>query len=105
MEIVTSISTLTGINQRILNKLISKVNLCIGSMIYDTKNSGEKILEIDIGIGKLCIETVTLQCKFIPSKDLKEVIKDSLNSPVDKLELKLEDELVQRLAALCDEAI
>lgn len=104
-EIITSISALTGVNQRILGKLINKAELCIGSMIYDAKHSGETALEIDIGIGKLCIEVGTLQCKFVPSKDLKETIKTALTSPVDKLELKLEAELSQRLLALCDEAL
>ena len=46
-----------------------------------------------------------MQCKFVPSKDLKTAIKNSLNSNIDPLELSLEQTLADRLLAVFEEAI
>ena len=46
-----------------------------------------------------------MQCKFVPSKDLKTAIKNSLNSNIDPLELALEQAFTEKLLAVCEEAI
>ena len=104
-SLITDIASLTGVNQRILNKLIEKITLCIGSIIHDAKQLNEQLVKINIGIGDLVIELSSMQCKFVPSKELKKEIKESLISPRDKLELKLEQELSDRLEALIDGAL
>ena len=46
-----------------------------------------------------------MQCKFVPGKDLKTAIKNSLNSNTDPLELALEQALTDKLLAVCEEVM
>lgn len=101
-ELISGLSALLGLPQHVFNTLINKTELCIGSMIQDAKTAGKETTEIDIGIGKLCIKLATRQCKFIPSKDLTTAIKMATSTPVDPIELALEQELSARLIAACE---
>jgi hypothetical protein len=45
-----------------------------------------------------------MQCKFVPSKDLKTVIKDNLNNnTIDPLAVALEQTLAEKLISLVDD--
>ena len=104
-NIVTDISTLTRIPNKTLAELVHKINLCIGTIIAEAKNSGEQAVIINIGIGKLSIDLITMQSKFIPSKDLKTTIKQSITTGVDPLECALEQALIDKLISFCDEVL
>ena len=104
-NIVNDISTLTRVPGKVLNELTHKINLCIGSAIYEAKQSNEQILVLNIGIGLLSISLTDMQCKFIPSKDLKQTIKASLTGEIDPLELALDEALVDKLKAACEEVL
>lgn len=99
------IGTLLKLPSKVFNELTDKATLCIGSIISDSLAAGEQAVIINIGIGTLSIDLVDMQCKFVPSKDLKLTIKDCLETKVDPLELQLESALADRLIAACDEAI
>lgn len=104
-NLVTDVGTLLKLPNKVTTELVHKANLCIGSIINDAKLAGEQTIIINIGIGTLSIDLVDMQCKFVPSKDLKTAIKNSLNSNIDPLELALEQTLVDRLLAVFEEAI
>ena len=104
-NLVTDIGTLLQLPNKVTTELVHKANLCIGSIINDAKLAGEQTIIINIGIGTLSIDLVDMQCKFVPSKDLKTAIKNSLNSNIDPLELALEQTLADRLLAVFEEAI
>jgi hypothetical protein len=44
-----------------------------------------------------------MQCKFVPSRELKTTIKNCMSTEVDPLELALEEALVERLEHFLDE--
>ena len=104
-NVVNDLGTLTKVPNKILTELVHKLNLCIGSVIHDAKISGEEIVVINIGVGNLSVNLVDMNCKFTPSKDLKQAIKDSLADKVDPLELALEQDLADKLIAICEEVI
>ena len=104
-NLVNDIGTLLKIPNKVSAEVISKANLCIGSVINDAKSAGEQAVMINIGIGTLSVDLIDMQCKFVPSKDLKNAIKASLADDVDPLEKDLEKALVDKLIAAVEEAI
>ena len=106
-NIVNDLSLLTRVPVRTYSELTKKLNLCIGSIIADARAANEKAVCINIGIGTLSIDLIDMQCKFMPSKDLKATIKTCISSsePVDPLELALEAAMAERLTAFCNEVL
>jgi hypothetical protein len=104
-NIISDISTLTRVPNKILTELIHKTNLCIGNIISEAKESGEQTVIINIGIGTLSVDLIDMQCKFVPSKELRASIKNSLASRKDPLELELEKALTDKLISICEEAM
>jgi hypothetical protein len=100
------IATLMRLTNKTMEELVSKANLCIGSIIHEAIIAGEKTVIINIGIGSLSIDLVDMQCKFIPSTKLKATIKKSLTNPeVDLLELALSEAVSEKLIAATMEAL
>lgn len=104
-NIVNDISTLTRIPNKTLTELTHKINLCIASIIHEAKEAGEQTVVINIGIGTLGIDLIDMQCKFVPSKDLKTAIKAGSTAKIDPLELVLEQSLAEKLINLSLEAL
>ena len=104
-NIPNDLGVLLKLPNKVVAELVHKINLCIGSTISDAKLSGDQSVVINIGIGTLSIDLIDMQCKFIPSKDLKTAIKDCLNSNVDPLELELEQALADKLISVCEEVM
>jgi hypothetical protein len=104
-NIISDISTLTRVPNKVLTELAHKTNLCIGNIISEAKEAGEQAVIINIGIGTLSIDLIDMQCKFIPSKELRAAIKNSLSSERDPLELELEQALIDKLLTICEEVM
>ena len=102
-NILADISTLTHIPNKTLTELAHKINLCIGSTIAEAKAKGETAVVINIGIGTLSIDLISMQCKFLPSRELKATIKNCLTTEVDPLELVLEEALAEKLTHFLEE--
>lgn len=105
VNIVTDINNLLRIPAKATNELVTKACLCIGSAISEAKLRGETQTTISIGIGYLSVNLLDMQCKFVPGKELKTAIKKSLDSPIDPLELMLEQTFTDKLLAMCEEVI
>ncbi len=105
INIMNDIGTLLKIPTKITGELTDKACLCIGSIICDAKRRGESQVTINIGIGSLSVNLSDMQCKFIPGKNLKTAIKDSLTSNQDPLELALEQAFADKLLAICEEVL
>lgn len=103
--IPNDVSTLMRLPAKVSSELTDKACLCISSAISEAKRKGENQVVINIGIGALSINLVDMQCKFVPGKNLKAAIKAALNSPVDPLELILEQVLADKLLTICEEVI
>lgn len=104
-NLISDISTLTRVPNKVLAELAHKSNLCIGNIISEAKEIGEQTVIINIGIGTLSVDLIDMQCKFIPSKELKNTIKASLQSKKDLLELELEQALIDKLLTICEEVV
>lgn len=104
-NLINDVGTLLKIPNKVSAELISKANLCIGSIINDAKLAGEQAVIINIGIGTLSVDLIDMQCKFVPSKDLKNAIKTSIADNVDPLEKELEETLVNKLVTAVEEVI
>lgn len=104
-NIINDISTLTRVPNKVLTEFTHKANLCIASIIHEAKAAGEQVVIINIGIGTLSIDLIDMQCKFIPSKDLKTAIKAGINTKIDPLELVLEQSLAEKLLSMVSEEV
>lgn len=104
-NLISDVGTLLKLPSKVTTEIIAKANLCIGSIISDAKLAGEQTVIINIGIGTLSIDLVDMQCKFVPSKDLKAAIKSSLNDNIDPLEIALEQTLIEKLLTAVEEVI
>ena len=104
-NIINDVGTLLKLPSKVTTEVVQKANLCIGSIISDAKLAGEQTVIINIGIGTLSVDLVDMQCKFVPSKDLKTAIKNSLAEDKDPLELALEEALAEKLLSVVEEAI
>ena len=104
-NIVTDVNNLLRIPAKVSNELVSKACLCISSAISEAKARGETQTTVGIGIGYLSVNLIDMQCKFVPNKELKTAIKKSIDSPVDPLELILEQTFADKLLMLCEEVL
>ena len=104
-NVINDVGTLLKLPSKVTTEVIQKANLCIGSIISDAKLAGDQTVIINIGIGTLSVDLIDMQCKFVPSKDLKATIKTSLSEEKDPLELELEQALADKLLAACEEAL
>lgn len=102
-NIISDLSSATKIPNKILNELINKEVLCIGSAINAAITSDEEVAVLNIGIGTLSVELATKQCKFIPSRELKSAIKRSIDGKVDPLEKELEKAIIDKLLKICSD--
>lgn len=102
---VTDVGALLKIPTRVSNELIKKINLCISSAIWEAKRANETLVTVNIGIGVLSIDAVQMQCKFTPSQELKNAIKQGSSAQIDPLELALEEAFSAKLISVCDEVI
>ena len=105
LNAINDLGTLLRIPNKTMTELSSKECLCIGNIIHEANKMGEQAVVINIGIGTLSVNLVDMQCKFVPSKELKTAIKRSLTSEIDPLELELEQQLIDKLISVCEEVI
>lgn len=104
VNIINDLSNYTKVPAKVYNEIIAKEELCIGSAIHDALEAKEEILVVNIGIGTLSINLADMQCKFVPSKDLKTVIKKTIANKVDPLEWEIEQTMVDKLLKIYNEA-
>lgn len=105
INIVSDVGTLLRIPTKVSTELVDKACLCIGSAISEAKRRGDTQMTVSIGIGNLSINLVDMECKFVPGKNLKSAIKQSLTSQGNPLELALEQTFADKLLAICEEVI
>lgn len=105
LNALNDLGTLLKLPNKVMTELITKECLCIGNIIHEANRQGEQAVVINIGLGTLSVNLLDMQCKFIPGKELKNAIKRSLTSDIDPLELELEQMLIDKLIAVCEEVI
>ena len=104
-NITNDVDTLLRLPTKVAKELTDKACLCIGSAISEAKRSGQSQISVGIGIGTLSVNLLDMQCKFIPSKNLKAAIKNALTSATNPLELELEKVFAEKLLTICEEVL
>lgn len=104
-NVITDLSILTHVPNKTLNELSHKLTLCIGSIIAEAKSKGEQAVIINIGIGTLSIDLIDMQCKFVPSRELKSTIKNCMTEATDPLDLALEQALIEKMNHFVEEVL
>lgn len=97
VNVVSDLCTYAKLPHKILDDIVKKLNLCIGSALYESKMSQNSAVVLNIGVGTLSIELATGQCKFMPSRDLKSIIKKCMDSGIDPLQIELEEAIREKL--------
>ena len=101
-NIINDLSSYTKVPVKVFKELIVDMDLCIGSAIHDAILQKEEAAVLDIGIGTLSVDLIGMQCKFIPSKNLKSINKKSISEKIDPIEKTVEQELINKLLAICE---
>ena len=101
-NIINDLSSYTKVPVKVFKELIVDMDLCIGSAIHDAILQKEEAAVLYIGIGTLSVDLIGMQCKFIPSKNLKSIIKKSISEKIDPIEKTVEQELINKLLAICE---
>ena len=101
-NIINDLSSYTKVPVKVFKELIVDMDLCIGSAIHDAILQKEEAAVLDIGIGTLSVDLIGMQCKFIPSNNLKSIIKKSISEKIDPIEKTVEQELINKLLAICE---
>lgn len=104
-NILSSLATISKVPVKVFNILSDKAVLCIASAIHDAVIQHDETATIDVGIGQLSVRISDMQCKFIPSKELKNAIKQSITDNIDPLELSIENMFSAKLLELCEREI
>ena len=101
-NIINDLSSYTKVPVKVFKELIVDMDLCIGSAIHDAILQKEEAAVLDIGIGTLSVDLIGMQCKFIPSKNLNSIIKKSISEKIEPIEKTVEQELINKLLAICE---
>lgn len=104
-NITKDLSTLTKIPVKVLDSLHESECVCIGSAIHDAMISKLDIATLNIGIGALCVNLITKECKFLPSAELKSTIKKSIDEKIDPLEYTLDKTIVDKILKIYEEVM
>lgn len=98
-DIIKDTSTLTTVPEKTLRRLITKQVYCINDAVEEMRQSGDNIVDLDIGLGTLSIGVINdnIYYKFIPSDELDVSVKSSILNEQNLLEDALEAALVDKL--------
>lgn len=98
-KLTKDLSTLTGISENSIRKLLEKTIYCICSSIEDTINAGEDELSIDLDYGtlKILVLNDNVKYKFIPSKKLDNAVTRTIANGKNELATVLEEALIGKI--------
>lgn len=99
IDVKSSLSTLTTVNELSINRLFDKVPWIISDAIEQAELSGDDTIEFDLGFGtiKVLLEKEAVKYKFYPSKQTETAIVDTIVNGKNQLTLEIEKNLVQKL--------
>lgn len=99
MKIADDISKLTTIPVEEVEYIINTINDCICYDLQESIKNKDEFIDIDIGIGTLCLDvkTDTIEYKFIPSTNLENNIKYTIDNNCCPLIKKLETSLRNKI--------
>ena len=98
-DIIKDVSVLSGVPDKTIMKLVSKVVYCINDAVSESALVESKEIDLNIGIGTLSIGVFDdkVMYKFVPSQELEKSVKESILSGRNLLEDALDASLVDKL--------
>ena len=98
-KLTEEMSALTSISKRNLDKLSEVYIYCIVEFIKETVLADETVTDIDLGFGKLLIDSSNnnLRFKFVPSAKLVEESVNSVKHKQNLLDIALESSLINKI--------
>jgi hypothetical protein len=104
-NIIKDTAVLTTVPEKAIKKIIEKMIYSINEAVVEARLTGEKIVELDIGLGTLLInlEDDTIRYKFIPGEKLEESVKNSFINQQNLLEDALDASIVDKLTNIYKE--
>ncbi len=99
-KLLNDISNIYSIRASIMTKLSELAELCICDYLVEAKLSEDDLVEVNIGIGKICFIMLedSIEYRFVPSTKLEKLIIKSIasmKSPIiNASEQGLENKLV-----------
>ena len=99
INLIEDVSKLTTIPIKSLNSLSDTFIYCIIDAVKESKLNGEDTVNLDLGIGNICIKLLDkeLKYKFIPSDKMNKGMSDLFNKGLNSLENVLESSLVDKI--------
>lgn len=106
-SIVGTMSALTAINKKTLNKLFGVMEYCVADSFYESMLGGSDVASIDVGIGTLLIKhsDSEIRYKFIPSQKLSDMVSSAVSDKANPLEKAAEERLVARMTDIYKDLI
>lgn len=98
-NLIKDVSLLTDVSENTLNKFIPICNHCIGHAIHESECLQNDITEIDLGFGELHIKVDEgcIKYRFIPSKELENILIKTVTQRTSPIILKLESNLQEKI--------
>lgn len=98
-DLIEDLKTLTTIPRSALEQLQEKSESIICHSLFESRQNGESITEIDLGIGYLNIlnEGDYIKYKFIPSSRLEKKLIEATKSDYSPLTIEVESALKSKV--------
>lgn len=104
INLFEDISTISGINQKYLNKIINIILSDISNSILEAKEKELNTVDINLDFGTLKLEFPEdyqgFTCKFIPAAKLIDTVKSTVTTGTNQLVNNIEKSLVTKLTDL-----
>ena len=98
-NLIEDVSLLTNVTENTLEKFIPICRYCIGHAVHEHLCIQKDVTEIDIGFGMLNIKTddCGIRYKFIPSKELEDMLIKTVTQHTSPIITKLENNLQDKI--------
>lgn len=99
IRLIEDVSTLSGISEVTLRKLIKLSNYSVGHALHESLKQKEEFLTIDIGIGELQVKAKddVIRYKFIPSEELDTLLGSTVVTGRSPVAVKVEENLQEKI--------
>ncbi|MBO5712262.1 MAG: hypothetical protein J6R47_05425 [Acholeplasmatales bacterium] len=99
IDLLDDLCAITGVSKLSLQNLCERANLCISHSVLECLQNKDPQCEIDLGIGLLYIklESDNIKYKFIPSKNLEDIVTFAIIQKESPLTLKIDKALGERI--------
>ena len=106
-DIISDLSTLTGIYKYQLEQVADKAQLDMCHCVLETIDSRDKVCVMNVGIGELVVSVDEdgIEYKFIPSKSFEDKLVSTVQSGESPLQASLETKVNSRMLNIYKELL